>query len=616
MSDFDPLAVGEAAGLLARHGSVIEVRLLNTAKGTVSGYFGALEPLVAALQPWDGQASVYVVMNEPDGRLLARSRNRLTVHAKATTTDADIVRRVWFLVDIDSVRPKGIAATDEEVAAALACRDDVVAWLCEQGWPDPVLVMSGNGGHALYAIDEPNDEATTRLLERGLKALAARFSNRTVTVDTSVFNAARLVKLPGTVAVKGDATPERPHRRARLEKVPHPCGVVTREQLTRLAAQAPAVLAPSPALAADELDVAEEFKRRGWYRKALTGGKHAVTCPWDSDHSGASGLTEAVLFDPRPPSSAWGFKCQHMHCVGRTIRDVYALLRGQTPRGAVTVVSRALKDILHEVRADLKAGPKHVVSTPFDALNFLLHGGFHPGELCILGARPGRGKSAFDLLFAVHAAQAGHPVTVVSREMSERALGRRLYAQQGGVHAGKLRAGTLDRADWARIDTAHAVLDPLPIHMTDQALTIEQIQSLARRDATEHGLGVLCVDYLQLVGADRRMPDKRLAVEYVSQCLKGLAVDLKCVVLALSSLNRPMKSTSSPRPGLHDLRESGALEHDADVAMFLHRVASTPPDPAAGIEMELLLEKGRETATGLVPLTFWGSTLTFTPRSH
>jgi hypothetical protein len=606
--------VREAATMLARHGGILEVRLLNTVKATVSGYFDNIGALVRAIAPWDGQTSIYVVMNEPDGRLLARSRNRLTVHAKATTTDADILRRVWFLVDVDSVRPKGISATDEEVAAALARRDDVVAWLREQGWADPILAMSGNGGHALYPIDEPNDEATTRLLERALKALDARFSDTLVTVDAAVFNAARIVKLPGTIAVKGDATADRPHRRAHVEKVPHPYVLVTREQLTALATMAPTpVTTPGPAQPG-ELNVADEFQRRGWYKKPLHGGKHAVTCPWADQHSIESGLTEAAIFEPRGPSTAWGFKCQHNHCAGRTIRDVYALLRGQTPRGLAIVVSRSMKDILNDVRSDLQTGPKHVISTPFDDLNFLLHGGFHPGELCLLGARPGRGKSAFELLFAVHAADEGHPVTVISREMSELALGRRLYAQQGGVHAGKLRAGTLDRADWTKIDAAHARLAELPIRMTDQALTIEQIQAAARRDAAEHGLRVLAVDYLQLVGAERRMPDKRLAVEYVSQCLKGLAIELKCVVLALSSLNRPLKSTTAPRPGLHDLRESGALEHDADVAMFLHRVTADLPEPGAGIEMELLVEKGRETATGLVPLMFWGSTLTFTPR--
>jgi len=272
-----------------------------------------------------------------------------------------------------------------------------------------------------------------------------------------------------------------------------------------------------------------------------------------------------------------------------------------------------LKDILADVRTDLEAGPQRVVSTPFGALNYLLHGGFHPGELVLLGARPGRGKSAFEMRLAVHAASEGHPVTVISREMSERALGRRLFAQEGGIHAGKLRAATLDRADWIRIDTVQTMLAALPIRMSDQALTIEQIQALARRDEASYGLRLLAVDYLQLVATERRMADKRLSVEYVSQGLKALAIELRCVVLALSSLNRPMKGTEG-RPGLHDLRESGALEHDADIAMFLHRLDAGSPEPGTGLDMDLLIEKGRETATGVVPLTFWGSTLTFTER--
>ena len=618
MARYEIPEVCKAVGLLARHGGPIEVRILNTPKGTLSGYFDNIDTLARAINPWDGLASVYVVMNEPDSRLLARSHNRLTVHAKATTTDADIVRRVWFLVDVDAGRPKGIAATDEELAAALARRDDVVAFLRGQGWPDPLLTMSGNGGHALYPIDEPHDESTTRLLERALKALAARFNDLAVTVDTSVFNAARIVKLPGTVAVKGDPMPDRPHRRARIEKAPHPLILVRRSQLEALAVEAPAPRESGLGLSAgrdEELDVAEEFRRRGWYRQALSGGKHAVTCPWADQHSIESGLTESALFEPRGPNAAWGFKCQHNHCGGRSIREVYTLLRGHTPRLVTPVVSRTLKDILADVRTDLEAGPQRVVSTPFGALNYLLHGGFHPGELVLLGARPGRGKSAFEMRLAVHAASEGHPVTVISREMSERALGRRLFAQEGGIHAGKLRAATLDRADWTRIDTVQTMLAALPIRMSDQALTIEQIQALARRDEASYGLRLLAVDYLQLVATERRMADKRLSVEYVSQGLKTLAIELKCVVLALSSLNRPMKGTEG-RPGLHDLRESGALEHDADIAMFLHRLDGGSPEPGTGLDMDLLIEKGRETATGVVPLTFWGSTLTFTERTR
>src|SRR5262249_1478748 len=160
------------------------------------------------------------------------------------------------------------------------------------------LTMSGNGGHALYPIDEAPDESTTRPLERALKALGARVNDLAATLGTSGFNAAPLVKRPGTAGVKGGPRPHRPHRPARIEKAPHPLIMVRRPQLEALAPEAPAPRESGLGLSAgrdEELDVAAEFRRRGWYRQALSGGKHAVTCPWADQHSIESGLTEAVL---------------------------------------------------------------------------------------------------------------------------------------------------------------------------------------------------------------------------------------------------------------------------------------------------------------------------------
>jgi replicative DNA helicase len=205
---------------------------------------------------------------------------------------------------------------------------------------------------------------------------------------------------------------------------------------------------------------------------------------------------------------------------------------------------------------DLQEGPKRVVTTPFPGLNYLLHGGFHPGELVLLGARPGAGKSALEMLLARHAAREKHGVTVVSKEMSELALGRRLFSQEGGVHAGKLRAGTLDRSDWTRIRAAQEALADLPIWMTDKVMTVEQIVALAQENVRERGIAVLAVDYLQLVMTDRRIHDKRLSVEFISQSLKALAVELNIVTLVLSSLNRAPKNAAGAAPGLHDLREA------------------------------------------------------------
>ena len=321
----------EGLRLLGRHGGIIEIRLLRTKKGTVSGYFDNLERAAQAVTRWDGIATIYATANPVNPTLLARADNRLKEYARITTSDADVLRRAWFPVDLDPVRPAGISATDAEVAAAITRRNELVAFLSNLDFPAPVLAMSGNGAHALWSIDLPNDEPTRFLCERALAALHARFSDEAVHVDETVFNAARIWKVYGTVAMKGDATADRPHRRATLDRVPEPLVELPREALERLAAMAsrPTSAAGgngSRPAAGERFDLVGAFTARGWYKRALLGGKHAVDCPWASGHSGDSGVTESCLFEPKAAGDPWGYDCRHAHCADRTIRDVLVVL--------------------------------------------------------------------------------------------------------------------------------------------------------------------------------------------------------------------------------------------------------------------------------------------------
>jgi hypothetical protein len=322
------MSILDGAQLLAYHGGIVEVRILRTRKGTVSGYFSDPATLAHAVELWDGKANVYVTANPVNPVLLARATNRLQEFAKATTGDTDIVRRAWFLADFDPVRPSGISSTDEELAHALARRDEAVAFLTPFGFPPPVTAMSGNGGHADWIGDFPNDAATTTLFERALKALASKFSDNTVTCDETVFNPARIWRLYGTVAVKGDATTERPHRRATIERL-GPMQPLLRESIEALARLAPE---PKRTYSAPRggsrtpLDPIGAFTARGGYLRALGNGKHAVICPWVTEHSGDSGMTETCLFEPQGDDGPWGFDCKHAHCASRTIKDVIGRL--------------------------------------------------------------------------------------------------------------------------------------------------------------------------------------------------------------------------------------------------------------------------------------------------
>lgn len=198
-------------------GTVFEIRCLSDRRGRIdTGYFDSPSAAATALSyidvPYKG---VYFTPNPVLPDLLARSYNRISQWAQFTTMDSDIVSRKWLLVDVDPKRPTNISSTDDEHVAAINKADAIAFMLAfEYGFPMPMSNSSGNGAHAMYPIDWPNTEEVRDEIAKFLKCLAARFDDQGTTVDTSVFNASRIWRLPGTWARKGDNVLNRPHRRA------------------------------------------------------------------------------------------------------------------------------------------------------------------------------------------------------------------------------------------------------------------------------------------------------------------------------------------------------------------------------------------------------------------
>src|SRR5262249_53445848 len=178
---------------------------------------------------------VYLTLNPVNPELLARAGNRVKPFAKHTTKDSDILRRRWLPLDFDPKRPAGVSSTEGEHGLALERASNCRQWLKQMGWPDPIMADSGNGGHLLYRIELPNDANSTSLVKRVLEALALRFSDQDVELDCKTYNPARIWKVYGTLAAKGDSTPERPHRLSKVLQHPTRLEDVTREQLSALA---------------------------------------------------------------------------------------------------------------------------------------------------------------------------------------------------------------------------------------------------------------------------------------------------------------------------------------------------------------------------------------------
>ena len=225
--------------LLWRPGDVREVRIpkYNKYGHTASGYFDSPESLAESAAKWDGKANLYFTLNPVNPALMARASNRIADKAETTSADVDVIRRRSLFIDIDPDRPSGISSTEDERQAARLVLDEVVSFLDNKDWPQPIVAMSGNGWYLLYPISLPNDPSSLELVQGVLVSLATRFNNEAVHIDTTVCNGARLAGLIGSMKVKGDFLTDRPHRRSQLESVPQQLAVISEELLAELAAE-------------------------------------------------------------------------------------------------------------------------------------------------------------------------------------------------------------------------------------------------------------------------------------------------------------------------------------------------------------------------------------------
>lgn len=246
-----------------------------------------------------------------------------------------------------------------------------------------------------------------------------------------------------------------------------------------------------------------------------------------------------------------------------------------------------------------KAGGLRGVSTGFWELDSKL-AGMQDSNLLILASRPGQGKTSLALNIAQYVAvHEGLPVGIFSLEMSKEELIDRLLVSQSDVDAWRLKTGKLDDDDFDRLQEAMGVLADAPLFIDDTpAANILEMRTKARRLQVEHGLSFLIVDYLQLIHG-RNLENRVQEVSEISQSLKNLARELKIPVLACSQLSRAVEQRGTRKPQLADLRESGAIEQDADVVMFIWR-----PDAENNEQVKLDIQKHRNGPTGEIDLSF------------
>ena len=280
------------------------------------------------------------------------------------------------------------------------------------------------------------------------------------------------------------------------------------------------------------------------------------------------------------------------------------------PINQVLTETLSMLEKLYEEKNDVTG-----LTTGFRDLNKKING-LQRSDLLLIAARPAMGKTAFALNLVQNAALKGDAsVAVFSLEMSKEQLVQRMIASQSTVELKKIKTGTLADNDWPRITDGMAILSGAKIHIDDTpGIKISELRSKCRKLKIEKGLDLVLIDYLQLMEGEGQNESRQQEIAKISRSLKILAKELDCPVVALSQLSRAPEQRADHRPMLSDLRESGSIEQDADIVMFLYRDEYYNPDTEKKNIGEVIVAKNRHGETGTVELVWFGGIQKFADK--
>lgn len=287
--------------------------------------------------------------------------------------------------------------------------------------------------------------------------------------------------------------------------------------------------------------------------------------------------------------------------------EIYAVTDGNAKEDYVSF-SEALEATMREIDANSNR-PDGVYGVPTDFIELdELTGGLHGGQMIVIAARPGVGKSTLALDIARSAAIHHHMATVFfSLEMSRTELAMRVLSAEGKISMGRLKKGDLDTEGWTNLATLQGRIDSAPLFIDDSPnMTLMEIRAKCRRLKQCNDLKLVVLDYLQLMSSGKKVESRQQEVSEFSRSLKLLAKELDVPVIALSQLNRGSEQRTDKRPMVSDLRESGSIEQDADIVILLHREDMYNPESDRVGEADMIIAKHRGGPTRTIPLAFSG----------
>jgi len=297
-------------------------------------------------------------------------------------------------------------------------------------------------------------------------------------------------------------------------------------------------------------------------------------------------------------------------------KNIYDITQNKLTRSYAHVRDILVDAITEAEKASLAGNKITGVATGFYDFDRIT-AGLHPSELILVAARPAMGKSALGINIATNAAlKQNTPTAFFTLEMSREMVASRILCAEALVDSAKFRTGSLGSQEWGSLAHACLKLNSAPLYIDDTpSISVAELRSKCQRIQIEHGLGLIVIDYLQLMRGNTRTESRQNEVSEISRTLKGLAGELKVPIVALAQLSRALESRADKRPMMSDLRESGAIEQDADIVTFIYRDDYYNPDSEAKGKAEWIISKHRSGEVGTVHLAYIGNYTKFESSS-
>lgn len=574
--------------IFKNNSELVEIRVVG--KWSQSGYFTNVDDIIKEIRRYSG-SNIYFTLNSVSEACYSREqRDKIIDRPKNTTSDNDIVRRNWLLIDIDSKRSTGVSATDEEKKESFLVGRKVYRYMRDFGFSEPVSADSGNGLHLLYKIDLPNDETSKRIIKNVLEVLDLYFSTPNAEIDKTVFNASRISKLYGTLAVKGQNTIDRPHRLSTIIKAPSEIQVNSKDILERLSLQLPQKEKPSVTndYGRSEFDL-DSFLSKHSVRvtkkeKYRSGEKYILEhCIFDESHKGK----DAVIF--KLDNGAIGYKCLHNSCSGYIWQDVRrhfeptaydapSTFRDTTPprRKSIQIPTPQLtepkpngKRFLQMV--DIEAVDRSkIISIPsrFKELDEHIIG-FNKGELSLWSGKNASGKSIILNQLCLNACEDGYKASIFSGELTSNRMKQWMQLQAAGrqfVHSTNYNnMYYVDKQIGSHIDSW--LKGKLYIYNNDYGNDYLQVLESVKKHIEEVGIDMVVLDNIMALDIGSLSPDKWEQQKLVVQSLSNLA---KQYNVHIHIVAHPRKAVGFLRKD--DISGTADLTNIVDNVLIVHRV--------------------------------------------